>query len=173
MLGKEGRKVAVVRDPFRLCIPLGEFWPEKLTSGTELNMPDNSIERKLLAFIRSNQPVDKETWFDFDRLTFDTGKATLQASSQEQLTNSAEILKAYPAVTVKLGGYTDNTGSPAANLKLSQDRASSVRAELEKMGISNDRLVAEGYGQAHPVASNDTEAGRSRNRRISIRVTKK
>ncbi|PRY34136.1 K(+)-stimulated pyrophosphate-energized sodium pump [Spirosoma oryzae] len=152
---------------------LGTFRPEKLTSGTELTIPDNGIERKLLAFIKSDQPVDKETWFDFDRLTFDTGKATLQASSQEQLTNIAEILKAYPAVTVKLGGYTDNTGSPEANLKLSQDRAESVRAELEKMGIGNGRLAAEGYGPAHPVASNDTEAGRSRNRRIAIRVTKK
>ena len=152
---------------------LGAFRPETLTSGTELNIPDNGIERKLLAFIRSDQPVDKETWFDFDRLTFDMGKATLQASSQEQLTNIAEILKAYPAVNVKLGGYTDNTGKPETNLKLSQDRANSVRTELERLGIGTDRLTAEGYGQAHPVATNDTEEGRSRNRRISIRVTKK
>ena len=74
---------------------------------------------------------------------------------------------------MKLGGYTDNTGKAASNLKLSQDRANSVRVELEKMGISKDRLEAEGYGQAHPVASNDTEEGRAQNRRISIRVTKK
>ncbi len=152
---------------------LGTFRPEKLTSGVELNIPDNGIERKLLTFIRSDQPVDKTTWFDFDRLTFDTGKATLQASSQEQLKNVAEIMKAYPAVTVKLGGYTDNTGNAASNLKLSQDRANSVRAELENRGIGKDRLTAEGYGQAYPVAGNDTEEGRARNRRISIRVTKK
>jgi K(+)-stimulated pyrophosphate-energized sodium pump len=152
---------------------LGEFGIQKLTSGIELNIPEFGIENKLLSFIKSDKPVDKTTWFDFDRLTFETGAATLKPESQEQLKNIAEILKAYPAVNVKLGGYTDNTGNAASNLKLSQDRANSVRVELEKMGIGKDRLEAEGYGQEHPVASNDTEEGRAQNRRISIRVTKK
>ncbi|MVM41471.1 sodium-translocating pyrophosphatase [Spirosoma sp. HMF3257] len=152
---------------------LGEFRPEKLMSGVELNIPEFGIESKLLAFIKGDKPVDKTTWFDFDRLTFETGKATLKPESQEQLKNIAEILKAHPSVAVKLGGYTDNTGNAASNLKLSQDRANSVRVELEKMGISKDRLEAEGYGQEHPVASNDTEEGKAQNRRISIRVTKK
>ncbi|GAB4019107.1 sodium-translocating pyrophosphatase [Spirosoma sp. KCTC 42546] len=152
---------------------LGEFRPEKLTSGVELNIPEFGIESKLLAFIKGDKPVDKTTWFDFDRLLFQTGSATLEPQSQEQLKNIAEILKAHPAVNIKLGGYTDNTGNAASNLKLSQDRANSVRVELEKMGIGKDRLEAEGYGQEHPVASNDTEEGRAQNRRISVRVTKK
>ncbi|QHV97668.1 sodium-translocating pyrophosphatase [Spirosoma endbachense] len=152
---------------------LGEFSVQKLTSGIELNIPEFGIENKLLSFIKSDKPVDKTTWFDFDRLTFETGSATLKPESQEQLKNIAEILKAYPAVNVKLGGYTDNTGNAASNLKLSQDRANSVRVELEKMDVAKDRLEAEGYGQEHPVASNDTEEGRAQNRRISIRVTKK
>ncbi|AKD56673.1 sodium-translocating pyrophosphatase [Spirosoma radiotolerans] len=152
---------------------LGAFSLQKLTSGVELNIPELGIENKLLTFIKGDKAVDKTTWFDFDRLTFETGKATLKSESQEQLKNIAEILKAYPAVNVKLGGYTDNTGNAASNLKLSQDRANSVRAELEKMGIDKDRLEAEGYGQEHPVASNDTKEGRAQNRRISIRVTKK
>ena len=152
---------------------LGKFSIQKLTSGIELNIPEFGIENKLLTFIKGNAPVDKETWFDFDRLLFQTGSATLEPQSQEQLKNIAEILKAHPNVNVKLGGYTDNTGNAASNLKLSQDRANSVRVELEKMDISKDRLEAEGYGQAHPVASNDTEEGRAKNRRISIRVTKK
>ncbi|RYZ89511.1 MAG: OmpA family protein, partial [Proteobacteria bacterium] len=79
----------------------------------------------------------------------------------------------YPAVNVKLGGYTDNTGNADKNLKLSGDRAQSVKKELAGLGIADSRLEAEGYGQEHPVASNDTEEGRSQNRRISIRVTKK
>ncbi|WP_338876209.1 sodium-translocating pyrophosphatase [Spirosoma sp. SC4-14] len=152
---------------------LGEFMKRKLSSGTELNIPENGIENNLLKFIESDKPVDKTTWFDFDRLLFETGSATLKPQSQEQLKNIAEILKAFPAVNIKLGGYTDNTGNAASNLKLSQDRANSVRVELEKMGIDNNRLEAEGYGQEHPVASNDTEEGRAKNRRISIRVTKK
>ena len=152
---------------------LGDFMKKKLSSGTELNIPENGIENNLLKFIESDKPVDKTTWFDFDRLLFETGKATLKPSSQEQLKNIAEILKAFPTVNVKLGGYTDNTGKADRNLKLSQERAASVEAELEKMGIADDRLESEGYGQEHPVASNDTEAGRAKNRRISIRVTKK
>ncbi|GAB3032147.1 sodium-translocating pyrophosphatase [Spirosoma pulveris] len=143
-------------------------------TGVDLNLSGvGKIEEQLIEFINSDKAVDKETWFDFDKLTFETGKATLKPESQVQLGNVAQILKAYPNVNVKVGGYTDNTGVAASNLKLSQDRANSVRVELEKLGISNDRLAAEGYGQEHPVASNDTEEGRAQNRRISMRVTKK
>ncbi|KAB7732445.1 sodium-translocating pyrophosphatase [Rudanella paleaurantiibacter] len=131
------------------------------------------IEANLLDFIKSDKAVDKDTWFDFDRLTFETGSATLKPESQEQLKNIAEILKAFPNVNIKLGGYTDNTGNANSNLKLSGDRAASVKGELVKLGIDGGRLESEGYGQEHPVASNDTEEGRAQNRRISVRVTKK
>lgn len=87
--------------------------------------------------------------------------------------NVAEILKAFPSVEIKLGGYTDNSGDPKANLKLSDDRAKSVMAELVKMGIEAKRLAAEGYGDQHPVADNNTPEGKEKNRRVSIRVTKK
>ncbi|RYC69926.1 MULTISPECIES: sodium-translocating pyrophosphatase [Spirosoma] len=152
------------------------FTPTDLTldGGVLLTGVDvDGIEASLLNFIKSDKPVDKTTWFDFDRLTFETGSATLKPESQEQLKNIAEILKAYPNVSVKLGGYTDNTGNADANLKLSGDRAQSVKKELTALGIAADRLESEGYGQEHPVASNDTEEGRAQNRRISIRVTKK
>jgi len=153
---------------------LGEFITRKLPDGTELNIPRLGIENKLLDFIEDHsRPVNKTTWFDFDRLTFDTGKATLQNSSAEQLQNIAAILKAYPNVKVKIGGYTDNTGNKEANLKLSQDRASNVMRELVQRGIDPSRLEAEGYGEDHPVADNSTPEGRQQNRRISLRVTAK
>jgi len=144
-------------------------------NGTNLNIAasGNPVEIALLDFIRSDRKPDKETWFDFDRLLFETGSAKLKPQSAEQLGNVAEILKAYPAVSVKLGGYTDNTGDAAANLKLSGERSQSVVKELTILGIENTRLESEGYGQEHPVASNDSESGRARNRRISILVTKK
>ena len=82
---------------------LGEFRAEKLTSGVELSIPEFGIENKLLTFIKSDKAIDKETWFDFDRLLFRTGSATLEPQSQEQLKNIAEILKAYPAVHLKFG----------------------------------------------------------------------
>ncbi|SMO58206.1 OmpA family protein [Solitalea koreensis] len=153
---------------------LGAFFMKTLPNGVELNIPELGVENKLLAFIEdSTKMVDKTTWFSFDRLTFETNSATLKPESEEQLKNIAEILKAYPNVNIKLGGYTDNTGDPKANLKLSQDRANSVKAELEKLGIDAGRLSAEGYGQEYPVADNSTEDGKAKNRRIDIRVTKK
>jgi K(+)-stimulated pyrophosphate-energized sodium pump len=104
-------------------------------------------------------------------LVFDTDSATLRPESQEQLQNIAAIRKAYPNVRVKIGGYTDSTGDPDANLRLSQARANTVTAELARLGVSSDRMQAEGYGAQHPVADNSTEEGRARNRRISIQVT--
>ena len=114
-----------------------------------------------------------ERWFDFDRLLFATDSATLQPQSTEQLNNVALILKACPAVRMTIGGYTDNTGDPAHNQTLSQDRANSVVTQLQTMGIAPDRLVARGYGDTHPVGDNSTPDGRALNRRISMLVIQK
>jgi outer membrane protein OmpA-like peptidoglycan-associated protein len=152
---------------------LGSFFKTKLPDGTELNIPQYGVENKLLAFIQGSKPVDDSTWFDFDRLLFDSGSATLQPASDEQLRNIAAIMKAYPSVKIKIGGYTDNTGDAAANLKLSQSRADNVRAELIQLGVAPDRLEAQGYGEEHPIADNNTEEGKQKNRRISMRVTAK
>jgi OOP family OmpA-OmpF porin len=162
-------------NPAAAAVPgLGEFIQRKLPDGTDLNIPSLGIENKLLDFIEDpSRLADKTTWFDFDRLTFDTDKATLQDSSAEQLQNIAAILKAYPNVKVKIGGYTDNTGNKEANMKLSQERASSVMQEFVRRGIDPSHLEAEGYGEEYPVADNATPEGRQKNRRISLRVTAK
>jgi outer membrane protein OmpA-like peptidoglycan-associated protein len=153
---------------------LGKFMATKLPNGVELNLPEFGVEKKLIAFIEDkSKPVDKTTWFSFDRLDFETGSATLKPTSAEQLKNIAEIMKAYPKVALKLGGYTDNTGNADANLKLSQKRAESTMQELVKSGADAKRLQAEGYGEKYPVADNSTEEGRAKNRRIDLRVTSK
>jgi outer membrane protein OmpA-like peptidoglycan-associated protein len=153
---------------------LGEMTKMKLPDGTELNAPANGVESKLIAYLNDpNSMVSEDKWFDFDRLLFDTGKATLQPASQEQVDNIGAILKAYPKVKIRLGGYTDNTGDAAANVTLSDARANGVMAELAKLGIDAGRMSAKGYGEEHPVADNATEEGRAKNRRISLRVTAK
>lgn len=153
---------------------LGAFVDRKLPDGTSLNVPENGVESQLLAFIAdSSRMVNDTVWFNFDRLRFQTGSAMLETDSQEQLQNVANIMKAYPNVALKIGGYTDNTGNAAANLKLSKDRANTVQKSLVDMGIAANRLESEGYGDAHPVADNATEEGRAANRRIALRVTKK
>jgi len=153
---------------------LGAFFQTSLPDGVVLNIPQNGVENKLLIFVKDpNASVNADTWFDFDRLLFDTNAATLQPSSQEQLQNIANILKAYPNVHIRIGGYTDNQGDPAANLKLSQDRADNVMHEIVVLGVDPSRMDAKGYGEDHPVADNATDAGRAQNRRISMRVTQK
>ncbi len=154
---------------------LGDFFKRTLTNGVELNIPENGIENQLIDFIEdADRAIDKTTWFNFDRLTFDTGKSTLDMEhSREQLENITAILKAYPATKIKIGGYTDNTGSKEGNMNLSQARAEAVQSVLSDMGIAADRMEAEGYGDAHPVASNETEEGRAQNRRIALRFTDK
>jgi outer membrane protein OmpA-like peptidoglycan-associated protein len=152
---------------------LGRFVPRTLANGSLILIPERGVETRLLGFITSSQAPDKTTWFDFDRLLFDTGSATLQPQSDDQLRAIATILKAYPNAHVKIGGYTDNVGSPAENLRLSEERAANVRAQLVGLGIQPDRLEAEGYGETHPVADNSTDTGRAMNRRISMLVTEK
>ncbi|MCC6278977.1 MAG: DUF937 domain-containing protein [Saprospiraceae bacterium] len=148
---------------------------KKLASGFEIKGNANGIESQLIAFIEdASKPVDKTTWFNFDRLTFNTGSAEIDMEkSRAQLTNIYEVLKAFPKVKLKIGGYTDNVGKEAANLKLSTERAKATVAALVAMGIEKGRLTPEGYGSQHPVASNDTEEGRAQNRRIAVRVTEK
>jgi outer membrane protein OmpA-like peptidoglycan-associated protein len=145
-----------------------------LPNNVDLHIPLGWMEDRLLTFIQDpSKAVDSTTWFEFDRLLFDTNSDTLQASSQEQLRNIAAILTAYPNVHAKIGGYTDNTGDAASNQALSQRRADTVRSQLIAMGIAADRLEAQGYGEQYPVADNSTEEGRQKNRRIAMRLTAK
>jgi OmpA-OmpF porin, OOP family len=148
---------------------------KKLGSGFELKGNKDGIESQLVAFIEdAAKPVDKTTWFNFDRLLFQTGSAQIDIEkSKDQLTNMVEILKAFPKVKLKIGGYTDNVGNEAANMKLSGNRATAVLNYLVEQGIDKARLAAEGYGPQHPVADNATEEGRAQNRRVAVRVTEK
>jgi len=153
---------------------LGGLVRRRLGDGGELEVPERGIESQLIGYLEDpNRLVDHTAWFRFDRLTFETGSATIRPESREQLENIAAILQAYPAVRIKLGGYTDNTGDRAANRRLSQARADAVRDALIAKGVERDRIEAEGYGDQYPVSSNATEEGRARNRRIALRVTAK
>jgi outer membrane protein OmpA-like peptidoglycan-associated protein len=155
-------------------LPDAALYKYRLPTNYELSAPNTGIEKQLVVFIQDpNKGAEPATWFNFDRLLFETNSATLKPESKEQLHNVAEILKAYPNVKVKVGGYTDNTGDPGANQKLSQDRANAVVLELVTLGVPAPRMSAEGYGQQYPVADNSTENGRAQNRRIALRVTDK
>jgi K(+)-stimulated pyrophosphate-energized sodium pump len=133
-----------------------------------LNFPEGSVESKLLAHMKSQAGPAATTWFELDQVTFATGAAELETASADQVANLAKILAAFPSVRVRVGGYTDATGSPAANQKLSQARADSVRTALIGQGVDGARVEARGYGTQHQVES--TSGASQANRRASIRV---
>jgi K(+)-stimulated pyrophosphate-energized sodium pump len=144
-----------------------------LSTGVALSFASGGIEDQLIKFIEFNsQKQGTANWFNFKDLNFITGSSELDANSINEVKNISEILKAYPEVSVKIGGYTDNTGDAASNLDLSSKRAASVKDKLISLGITNTRLESEGYGDQHPVADNSTEEGRAQNRRIAVSVRK-
>jgi hypothetical protein len=153
---------------------LGNFVGRTLPDGVRLNIPQFGVESRLWGFIQDpRRAPDQTTWFDFDRLVFDEGSATMRPESQDQLRNIAAIMKAYPNVHMKVGGFTDNTGDPQYNMRLSRDRAAAVVASLVALGVPPDRLDAQGFGEQFPMADNSTEEGRAKNRRVSMQVTQK
>ena len=107
-------------------------------------------------------------------VTFPSGGAEVPARMADLLQNAADDLKKLPAGHVlEIAGYTDNTGNPGDNVTLSQARAAAVRDAFIRYGVNPDMLVAKGYGQADPIASNDTLEGRLKNRRIEYHILKK
>ncbi|MDZ7805337.1 OmpA family protein [Thiohalophilus sp.] len=99
---------------------------------------------------------------------FDTSKAELRDSSINSLKKLADFLKAYPERTAVIEGYTDSTGESSFNQSLSEKRAMAVRDSLLNMGVDRNRISTRGFGEANPVATNTTAAGRQSNRRVEI-----
>lgn len=150
-------------------------YEQVLSTGYRVKAATSGIEARLIAFLTDpKKKVDKTTWFDFDRLVFITESADIDfPKSRSQLENVVQILKAYPAVKLKIGAYTD-AGPAARNKKLSTDRAQMVRTALIQMGVTPTRLEEEGFGSEHPICpANDSEFCRAQNRRTAVHVTAK
>ncbi|MCS7076650.1 MAG: OmpA family protein [Bacteroidia bacterium] len=105
-----------------------------------------------------------------NKVHFDPGSANLRPESYEDLNTVVDLLKSNPDLRIEIQGHTDNQGDKQKNMQLSQERAMSVKNYLVKKGIDPSRIDAVGYGDTQPIASNDTEANRQKNRRIEYRV---
>lgn len=103
-------------------------------------------------------------------VTFEFDRARLTPNAMTLLDDVAAELRRYPEIRVELGGHTDSRGSDAYNQRLSESRAKAVRAYLEGEGIDGERMTAVGYGETQPVASEETDEGRERNRRVELKI---
>jgi OOP family OmpA-OmpF porin len=104
-------------------------------------------------------------------VTFETNSATLTSTSRPVLDKVAAAMSKYPRLKVEVQGHTDSSGSDSHNMKLSQQRAESVREYLISQGVAASQMTAKGYGETEPVADNSSEAGRAQNRRVVLHVT--
>lgn len=102
---------------------------------------------------------------------FELGKYELNTDAQLKLAKLSGIIQAHPGLNLTIEGYTDNTGTPEFNMKLSQQRADTVRQFLISQGLSADTITSKGLGQADPIADNNSVAGRKQNRRVEIIVS--
>lgn len=145
-----------------------------LTNGTAIHLGRGS---QLFDFNKKIENKDqsllnKDQWYTLENLFFKSGSAEIVSQSDTSLKNLSEILNANPNLKIKLGGYTDNTGSEEANIKLSNLRAQTAKLKLIENGIAADRIEAEGYGSTFPVCpENNSEECKAQNRRLDVRVT--
>jgi outer membrane protein OmpA-like peptidoglycan-associated protein len=106
----------------------------------------------------------------FANLEFETGKWVIRPTSYKSLDDLAALLKRKPNFKLLIDGHTDNVGGAASNMRLSKNRAESVKTYLTNKEIDASRITAKGYGLTKPIATNKTPAGRQKNRRVEFTI---
>lgn len=113
-------------------------------------------------------PAPKPEKIVLDDVLFDFDKSTLKPAGQEILDVAASVIRGQPGVRYHISGHTDSRGSDAYNQGLSQRRVNTVHDYLIQRGVPASQLSSSAHGESQPIASNDTDAGRAKNRRVEI-----
>jgi len=161
---------------FLLCIPSGKDYALNVSKEGYLFHSENFSLKNFSGYepYKLNIQLQKlrpGATIVLNNVFFETNKYDLLPASMIELDRLVTLLQQNPEKKIEIGGHTDNVGSDEANLLLSDQRAASVVGYLVKKGIAADRLTAKGYGETMPIASNDTDAGRAKNRRTEFKVT--
>ncbi len=160
---------------YLISLPAGKNYgtvvtaPGYLFDSENFDLKDSSGYKEVTHDVQL-KPIKPGNGIVLHNIFFETAKFQLKESSKNELNRVVELMKYYPSLRVEIDGHTDNVGSEAYNLELSQKRANSVKEFLIELGITADRFVTNGYGFSKPKASNDTADGRSQNRRIEMIV---
>jgi OmpA-OmpF porin, OOP family len=158
---------------FQILLPKGDVYKIKYQGfldqkeSSTIEVPD---EKGIMEATLSVQMEDEsKEVYELD-IHFETGKSTIKTESYGVLDELVQAMNRLKSSKIELAGHTDSDGSPEANLQLSRDRATAVRAYLVQKGISAGRIQTVGYGESKPVAGNDSEVGKAKNRRTEVRV---
>lgn len=156
------------------------FVEHKLPDGRTIRVAEGGCEDCMLKYLQSdayrkatNEELSKN-WIQFDKIDFmHDSETALAGNSMEQLDNIAAILKNYPDVRIRIGGFADKTGTRAVNYEISKKRAEYIKSILVKDGIPADRISTEGFGKEFATVPADaTAAQRAVDRSIAMRFTK-
>lgn len=135
----------------------------------EAEMASEAAEslRRRLELLELRQ-TDRGVVVTLGDVLFELGETDLQPSARDNLQDVVDLLQTEPDKRIRIEGHTDSTGPASVNLRISQQRAEAVERELIAMGITADRVQSIGMGEDFPIASNETNEGRSRNRRVDV-----
>jgi OmpA-OmpF porin, OOP family len=166
--GKDGK--------FSLKLPTGDTFVIKVKTIVDSTKYGLIAIRELLPDEQFAEPFTVTVKFEpaksyrLDNVYFDFGKYTLRPESFKELDELVSYMKWRENEKIEIGGHTDNVGTDADNLKLSQNRAESIKQYLIKKGINATRVTAKGYGASQPVTDNSTDEGRQKNRRTEVKI---
>ena len=176
-VGADGTYSFTMEDhqPLKVQAEAKGFISNAANVGTPADLEEESMRYPDLCLVPEAPKVDEK--FVIENVYYDFNKADLKPESYPALDEVVRMLNTYPNMAIELGAHTDSKGSDTYNMKLSEARAQSVVKYLVEKGISAERLVAKGYGEAMPIAPNeidgkDNPEGREKNRRTEFKVLK-
>ncbi|MFA6924952.1 MAG: OmpA family protein, partial [Bacteroidales bacterium] len=162
---KDGKFSILIPKGYKYNVKIKSFTDNKEYDVIEIPSKDGGLITTTLTL-----KFDPPKTFVLNNVLFDFAKATLKKESFKTLDDLLELLKIKNTMVIEIDGHTDNVGNPESNMKLSQERANSVRDYLIKNGIPAKRVTAKGYGDTQPVDDNATDEGRQKNRRTEVNV---
>jgi outer membrane protein OmpA-like peptidoglycan-associated protein len=162
---------------FLICLPAGKNYALSASKqgylfySENFSLKEHSSGLKTYSLDVPLKPIEVGISEPMRNVFFDTDKYDLKPESKSELNKLAAFMAANPKIKIELGGHTDNTGDKKKNITLSQNRAKAVYDFLLAAGITADRLSYKGFGDSVPIASNDNDEGKARNRRTEYKIT--
>jgi OmpA-OmpF porin, OOP family len=166
---------------YKIVLPYGKKYGITVIGpgilGTSQNIDlSNNLGNKFLEITDRDLtavPLVVDAPVTLNNIFFEFGKAILTPESSPELNRIAKLLAQNPTFVIEISGHTDNVGSDDVNNRLSQERADAVKNYLLSKNIKTERIVSKGYGKTKPIATNDTQEGQGRNRRVDFKIIKK